>query len=127
MLRRLAGCNAALLAYCPRAYAERSSGILWAYASSRRAVGLPAAVVGLGGGWLERESRELGLAWRSAVNPSSSGWLKPLAEAIDAGQGRIQHCLEESAARCENYSDIILGKSFAEQIASRLNLAYLPK
>ena len=126
MLRRLAGCNAALLAYCPRAYAERSSGILWAYASSRRAVGLPAAVVGLGGGWLERESRELGLAWRSAVNPSSSGWLKPLAEAIDAGQGRIQHCPEESAARCENYSDVILGKSFAEQIASRLNLASVP-
>ena len=127
MLRRLAGCNAALLAYCPRAYSERSSGILWAYASARRAVGLPAAVVGLGGGWLERESQELGLAWRSAVNPSSSGWLKPLSEAIDADQGRVQHCPEERATRCENYSDIILGKSFAEQIASRLNLAYIPK
>ena len=124
MLRRLAGCSAALLAYCPRAYSERSSGILWSYASARRAVGLPAVVVGLAGGWLERESRELGLAWRSALNPSSTGWLKPLAEAIDPGENSFQLPTRESGACSESYNELILGQSFAKKIASMLILTW---
>jgi hypothetical protein len=132
MLRRLAGCGVALLPYCPRAYAERSSGILWAYASARRAVGLSATAVGLAGSWLEKESLALGLAWRSPENPSSASWPELLALAIDdcsqGLDGRDSSLLpieSNSGYRCKShdnrtYREIILDRSFAQDIAMRL-------
>ena len=132
MLRRLAGCGAALLAYCPRAYAERSSGMLWTYASARRAVGMSAAAVGLAGGWLEKESRALGLAWRSAENPSSASWPELLALAVDDciecfdGKDSIPTPLESDGGyRGKSiddkiYREIILDRSFALDMAMRL-------
>jgi hypothetical protein len=132
MLRRLAGCGVALLPYCPRAYAERSSGILWAYASARRAAGLSAAAVGLAGSWLEKESLALGLAWRSPENPSSASWPELLALAVDdcsqGLDGRDSSLLpieSNSGYRCKShdnrtYREIILDRSFAQDIAMRL-------
>jgi hypothetical protein len=126
MLTRLACCSAALLAYCPRAYAERSSGILWTYASARRAVGLPGAAVGFAGGWLEKEARALGLAWCSAVNPSSTDWSELLARASNAGNRRIQPATEANGSNVttsnDGYEKVILGSSFGEQIALMLSL-----
>ena len=132
MLRLLAGCDAALLAYCPRAYAERSSGIFWTYASARQAVGLSAAVVGFAGGWLEKESRALGLAWRSAENSSSVSWPELLAleveDCIQCLDGRDSiHTTPESnggyrgkSHGSEPYREIILDRSFAQDMAVRL-------
>ena len=138
MLRRLAGCAAALLAYCPRAYAERSSGILWTYSSARRAVGMSAAAVGLSGGWLEKESLALGLAWRNAENPSSAIWPEMLALAVDDcsqlmdGKDSLDYKdsihtpLELNGGYMgmsfddKTYREIILDRSFAQDIARRL-------
>jgi hypothetical protein len=138
MLRRLAGCAAALLAYCPRAYAERSSGILWTYASARRAVGMSAAAVGLSGGWLEKESLALGLAWRTAENPSSAIWPEMLALAVDDcsqlmdGKDSLDYKdsihtpLELNGGYMgmsfddKTYREIILDRSFPQDIARRL-------
>lgn len=132
MLTRLASCDAALLAYCPRAYAERSSGVLWTYASARRAVGLPAAAVGLAAGWLEKESRALGLVWRSAENSSSANWPELLVLAVDDciqyidSKDSIHTPLESNGGyrgksyREKAYREIILDSSFAQDIATHL-------
>jgi hypothetical protein len=77
----LARCPIALLAYDPKRYAERSSGMLWQWAAGRAALGLPAAGVGYGEGWLAAEGAALGLAWhRSQGEP----WLSTLAAAAAA-------------------------------------------
>ena len=55
MLAALAGTHVALLPYCPTAYGERSSGVLWCYAAARLAVGRPARAVGYARGWLHPE------------------------------------------------------------------------
>lgn len=76
MLEQLARSSAVLLPYCPLAYAERSSGVLWLYGSARLACGRPARVVGYGGGWLAAEVPALGLTWQP---------LDGRAEAADVG------------------------------------------
>jgi hypothetical protein len=134
MLRRLAGCAAALLAYCPSAYAQRSSGILWTYASARRAVGLSAAAAGLAGGWLEKESRALGLAWRSPEDPSSAIWPELLALAVEDGIQWLdgKHGIHippgpnggqgGGSLDAKAYKNIILDRSFAQDMAMHLIL-----
>ena len=76
MLEQLARSSAVLLPYCPLAYAERSSGVLWLYGSARLACGRPARVVGYGGGWLAAEVPALGMTWQP---------LDGRAEAADVG------------------------------------------
>jgi hypothetical protein len=74
----LARCPIALLAYDPQRYAERSSGMLWQWATSRAALQLPLAAVGHGSGWLAAEAAALGLAWHS---PEGGTWLAAIAAA----------------------------------------------
>jgi hypothetical protein len=78
MARWLSRCPIALLAYDPKRYAERSSGMLWQWAAGRVALGLPAAAVGYGEGWLATEAAALGLGWRS---PAQEPWLGSIAAA----------------------------------------------
>jgi hypothetical protein len=81
MARWLARCPIALLAYDPQRYAERSSGMLWQWAAGRVALGLPAAAVGYGEGWLATEAAALGLGWRS---PEQEPWLAAISTAAAA-------------------------------------------
>ena len=85
MLDELASCDLALLPYCPQAYAERSSGVLWLYAARRLSQGLPARVLGFPASWLEREARLLGIGWQP-ISPAPDGaqLLQALADAISA-------------------------------------------
>ena len=70
-----------LLAYAPDRYAERSSGMLWQWAAGRAALGLPAAGVGYGEGWLAAEAAALGLTWHCSQREP---WLSALAAAAAA-------------------------------------------
>lgn len=116
MLMRLAGCSVALLPYCPEAYSERSSGMLWSYASARRAVGLPGAVGGIAGGWLEREAKELGLIWLSAEDSKNNNWPELLTRVLNqSSQG-----LQSPPGKNREYTDLILGGSFGEYISQVL-------
>jgi hypothetical protein len=105
----LARCPLALLAYDPQRYAERSSGMLWQWAASRAALGLPAAGVGHGSGWLAAEAAALGLAWHSPTEPN--GWLAELAAAAAA---------LPAASTLTAYGEQVLGMSFGAWCASRL-------
>jgi hypothetical protein len=104
----LARCPLALLAYDPQRYAERSSGMLWQWAASRAALGLPAAGVGHGSGWLAAEAAALGLAWHSPTEPN--GWLAELAAAAAL----------PAASTLTAYGEQVLGMSFGAWGASRL-------
>jgi hypothetical protein len=77
----LARCPLALLAYNPERYAERSSGMLWQWAAGWAALGLPAAGVGYGEGWLAQEANALGLRWQRA---EGGQWLAAIAAAAAA-------------------------------------------
>jgi hypothetical protein len=87
MLRELAGSDLVLLPYCPVAYAERSSGVLWLYGSARLALGRPALVAGFPGSWLAKEAPALGLGWVS-LTPAASAedLLVALAAALSASE-----------------------------------------
>jgi hypothetical protein len=110
MLQHLAASAVALLPYCPQAYAERSSGVLWLYAASRLAGGEGVQLVGLAGGWLEREARALGLSWQAL--PAEPSVATTLA-AIAAG-------LEAPAAPPTAEGLAVLGGSFPQWLAQQL-------
>ena len=79
MLQEMARSSAALLAYSPLAYAERSSGVFWLYASMRLACGRPAPVVIPRGGWLWKEAEAFGLPIAELKNATAElcgAWLK---------------------------------------------------
>lgn len=88
MLERLAGCPLALLAYDPRTYAQRSSGMLWTWASARLAAGQPAEAVGYGEGWLAAEAPALGVSWQALAagerTPTGGEWLGALRQSLSA-------------------------------------------
>ncbi len=109
----LAGCDAALLAYDPVLYRQRSSGLLWCYGAARVSRGRPAAVVGRAGGWLEREARDLGLGWRSGRDGQ---WLKDLAAAVAESRAG-DDCANEGFTP---YGQRMLGEGFASHVAGLL-------
>ena len=83
MLQELARSSAALLAYSPLAYAERSSGVFWLYAAMRLACGRPAPVVIPRGGWLWHEAEAFGLPCAALPeNATGAQALQRLAEAV---------------------------------------------
>jgi hypothetical protein len=89
MLALLAATHLALLPYCPEAYAERSSGVLWLYGAARGARGRPARVVGFPGSWLATEAPALGLRWhglpREADAAATLAGISALLQAPAAG------------------------------------------
>ena len=113
MLERLAGCPLALLAYDPRTYAQRSSGMLWTWASARLAAGQPAAAVGYGEGWLAAEAPALGVSWRAlaAGERTTSGgeWLGLLRQSLSA---------LDNTSGFTPYGRSVLGRSFAAHLVS---------
>ncbi|MEB3276132.1 MAG: hypothetical protein VKM92_04105 [Cyanobacteriota bacterium] len=90
MLQELGHSRAVLLPYCPLAYAERSSGVLWLYGAARLARRLPARVVGHSGGWLAAEVPALGLHWQP-LTPSASA-------AVAAGPSAAASASDAAAA-----------------------------
>ena len=117
MQQHLAACDLALLAYDPITYAERSSGVLWCYGAARYGAGLPAAALGYGGHWLEREALALGLSW-SVAPPQAT------AEDGDAWLAAIENCLslqtEPAYATWTGHGQQVLGSSFARWVLGRL-------
>lgn len=113
MLERLAACPLALLAYDPRTYAQRSSGLLWTWASARLAAGQPAAAVGYGEGWLAAEAPALGVSWRALAvgerTPSGAEWLGLLRQSLSA---------LDNASGFTAYGRAVLGHSFAGHLVS---------
>lgn len=119
----LARCPVALLAYDPAIYGQRSSGMLWQWAASRTALGLPAAAVGHASGWLASEARELGLSWITpAIGQGGDGpaarsgpaWLAALAAAAQSLPAQ---------ARLTEQGRQVLGSSFAAWCVERLSAA----
>lgn len=84
MLAALSSTTVALLPYCPSAYQERSSGVLWCYAAARLAVGLPARAVGYESGWLAQEATALGMGWMGLPTGSQGAaiWIDALDQAL---------------------------------------------
>ncbi len=115
MLERLAACPLALLAYDPHMYAQRSSGLLWTWASARLAAGNPAAGVGYAQGWLAGEAVALGVGWRGlpagTVPPEGAEWLKALLVAMAD---------PSSPATFTAYGKSVLGSSFAAHLVTRV-------
>ena len=109
MQELLALCDVALLAYDPILYRQRSSGLLWCYASARWMAKQPAAVVGRAGSWLEREAHDLGLKWRSGAD---GNWLENLAGAVDQRPADHGYGMEPFTV----YGRWILGKEFADHV-----------
>jgi hypothetical protein len=116
----LAGCDAALLAYDPVLYRQRSSGLLWSYGAARWSSDQPAAVVGRAGGWLERETRDLGLGWRSGRD---GRWLEDLAAAMEESRSGGANAAERFTA----YGQRMLGEGFADHVARRLRELQAPE
>ncbi len=114
MLRKLASSDLVLLPYCPIAYAERSSGVLWLYGTVRLAAGLPARVAGLADGWLAAEARALGLGWLLLPADATA---QQLLEAIAAG---IQAPADADPARFTAYGQAVLGGSFPGWVTQQL-------
>jgi hypothetical protein len=113
MLQELARSDVALLPYCPLAYAERSSGVLWLYGSARLARRQPALVVGHPAGWLAAEAQALEMTWQPLPpNPSAEQVLDRLAQALQA---------PAPAAPPGSYGQQVLGNSFASWLVQRLD------
>lgn len=87
----LARCPVALLAYDPRRYGQRSSGMVWQWAASRAALGLPAAAAGYGEGWLATEAVELGVGWQRPDGDDGAAWLAALAAAAEVLPAAAPH------------------------------------
>jgi len=113
MLERLAACPLALLAYDPRTYAQRSSGMLWTWASARLAMGQAAAAVGYGEGWLAAEALALGVSWvclpAGERTPTGGEWLGLLRQSLSA---------LDNASGFTAYGRAVLGHSFAGHLLS---------
>ena len=112
MEAQLGSCDLALLPYCPLAYAERSSGILWLYASARLSQGQAARVVGCRGGWLEREARDLNLGWQALpADATGQQALQAIADGLAADPG---------AAGLNGYARELFGQGFGSWLADRI-------
>lgn len=113
MLKLLAACPLALLAYDPGTYAQRSSGMLWTWASARLAVAEPAAAVGYGEGWLAAEAPALGVSWQAPAAgeraPTGGEWLGALGQSLSA---------LDNASGFTPYGKTVLGRSFAGHLVS---------
>ncbi len=112
MLNELAAAEVALLPYCPQAYAERSSGVLWLYGASRLALERPARLVGWPGGWLAHEAAALALPWGdlpAAASPEQI--LAALAEVLER---------PGAAAGASGYGRQVLGAGFAPWLLEQL-------
>lgn len=120
MQQHLAACDLALLAYDPITYVERSSGVLWCYGAARYGAGLPAAALGYGGHWLERESLALGLSWTVAPPQAT-------AEDGDTWLAAIERCLSLQAQSAptawSRHGQEVLGSSFPNWVLGQLPLA----
>jgi hypothetical protein len=113
MLQELARSDVALLPYCPIAYAERSSGVLWLYGSARLARQQPARVVGHPGGWLAAEAQALAMTWQPLPpNPSAQQAFDRLAQVLQA---------PASFAPPSAYGQQVLGNNFANWLVQRLD------
>jgi hypothetical protein len=117
MQSTLASTRLALLPYCPLAYAERSSGVLWCYGAARLAVAEPAHAVGYSGSWLEVEARALGIGWQSLNGPamgasphSAQAWLLAIEQALAA-----------SSSTFSAYGHQVLGPSYAQWLWAGLH------
>jgi hypothetical protein len=112
MLAALSDTHVALLPYCPTAYGERSSGVLWCYAAARLAVGRPARAVGYASGWLAEEAPALGVGWVGVPSGSQPAavWLDALDQAL---------AIEEPAVT--PYGRQVLGQSYGEWLLAGLN------
>jgi hypothetical protein len=114
MVHELASSDLALLAYCPIAYAERSSGVLWLYGAARLAAGRPAHVAGYAGGWLAAEAEEMGMGWRPL----------PRAATVLQMQETLAAAVEATSAAREAaftpYGKTILGQPFANWVVKQL-------
>jgi hypothetical protein len=112
MQAALAEVEVALLPYCPSAYAERSSGVLWCYGAARLATGRPARVVGHVHGWLAREARALGFHWEGleTSRPSGLAWLAVLERVLE----------EQPAAMFTAYGLKVLGRSYPRWLLADL-------
>ena len=115
MLEELARSDVALLPYCPLAYAERSSGVLWLYGSARLARQHQARVVGYPGGWLEAEAKALGMDWQAL--PSD-----PSAEQV---LDRVAQAQQAPIAPPGAYGQQVLANSFARWLVQRLDAVNL--
>lgn len=115
MLERLAACPLALLAYDPGTYAQRSSGMLWTWASARLAVAESAAAVGYGEGWLAAEAPALGVSWRAPAagerTLSGGEWLGLLRQSLST---------LDNASGFTPYGKSVLGSSFAAHLVNRV-------
>jgi hypothetical protein len=116
MQNLLAGCDLALLAYSPRTYAERSSGVLWCYAAARYNCSRPAVAVGYGGHWLAYEAQALGMAWSTASHAmgASDGlaWLDMLQQGLAQAQA--------TPPRWSGDAQLVLGQTFANWVLQQL-------
>jgi hypothetical protein len=113
MLLQLASSDLALLPYCPLAYAERSSGVLWLYGAARLAGQQPARVAGFAGGWLAHEAPALGLQWQTLPDAAEVvDVLVALDAALDAPPPDPQ---------LNAYGRHVLGASFATWVVNSLD------
>ena len=113
MMKELTQSDVALLPYCPLAYAERSSGVLWLYGSARMTQQRQARVVGHPGGWLAAEAQALAMTWQPLPpNPSAEQALDRLAQALLA---------PAPASPSAAYGQQVLGTSFASWLVQRLD------
>jgi len=112
MLQELARSSAALLAYSPLAYAERSSGVFWMYAAVRLACGQAAPIVIPRGGWLWHEAEKFGLPCTELPqNATGAEALQRLAEVAQ---------LAPNAATLTDYGQKILGQPWDQWLVNQL-------
>jgi hypothetical protein len=113
MLQELAHSGLALLPYCPEAYAERSSGVLWLYGATRVAQGLPARVLGYADGWLASEVPALGLHWHTLPpKATAEAAIEAIAQALQAPMG---------TELLTPYGREVLGSSWGAWLRERLD------
>jgi len=116
MQATLARTSVALLPYCPLAYAERSSGVLWCYGAARLAAAAPAQAVGFQDGWLAAEAEALGIGWQGlpwpgpeASGPAPRAWLSAIDQALASPPPVITA-----------YGRQVLGRSYAQWLLAGL-------
>jgi len=116
MQTQLAQTSLALLPYCPIAYAERSSGVLWCYGAARLAAGQPAQGVGYADGWLAHEATALGIGWQGlpAGETDPQAWLAAISHALAPAHG---------APTITPYGQQVLGQSYAHWLLPDLHSA----
>jgi hypothetical protein len=118
MVRELAASDLVLLPYCPIAYAERSSGVLWLYGAARLAMGRPARVVGVAGGWLATEAEALGMHWQPL--PEAATALQRLEALAAIAAASSEATTDTRDATFTPYGRAVLGEPFAAWVAQHL-------